>query len=112
LAYRPAERGFDTPAACLEAYRNAAADGDAATWRRCVADGVMGLEEAQRELRAVRHWNQYAPEGDDQVATIVVDQVRAEGVIHRVRYRLERFRPGWRVVAVGGAAVVQPPVRP
>lgn len=112
LAYRPAERGFDSPAACLAAYRDAAADGDAATLRRCVADGAVGLEEAQRELRAVRHWNQYAAEGDGNSATIVVDQVRTEGTIHRVRYRLERSRPGWRIVAVGGAEVVRPPVRP
>lgn len=117
LWYRPTLPRFATPASCLETYRDAARDGDAARFHTCLAEPLQAdaaplFAQAQRDLQPVRHWNQYAPEIDGDRATILVDQVRTDGMIHRIHYRLERFRSGWRVVAIGQAEFIRPPVRP
>src|SRR5262249_11914230 len=108
--------GFATPDACLEAYRDAARDGDAEAFRRCLSeplrpDGAARLAEARRQLGAVQHWSQYAPEVAGADATILVDQVRTDGMIHRVSYRLRRSSSGWLVNGVGPAEVIRPPER-
>src|SRR5262249_30282653 len=117
LLLRPSEPGFDTPAACLEAFRDACKDGDAPDCRRCLAESLRAgsadlFEVARRDLQEVRHWNQYAPEIRGDAATTREDRVGAEGLIHCVDYRRGRARPGWQIVAVGPAEIIRPPVRP
>jgi hypothetical protein len=122
LAYSLAPRlglrgGFDTPDACLEAYRDAALDGDAEAFRRCLAealrpDSAAHLAEARGQLDAVQHWNQYAPETAGADAKILVDQVCRDGTIHRVLYRLRRSYAGWLLAGAGQPQVLRPPIRP
>jgi hypothetical protein len=117
LWLRPAAPGFATPTACLEAFRDSCKDGDAAAFTRCLAGSLVGegpalFDALRRDIQAVRHWNQYTPEVRDGVATILVDQVRTDGMIHRATYRLERLGSGWRLVAIGPPEILRPAIRP
>jgi hypothetical protein len=114
---RPSSPGFATPDACLEALRDACKDGDAAAFRRCLgeplrANGATLFDVLRRDAQAIQHWSQYAPEIQDRTATILVDQVRTDGMIHRIAYRLEQSRSGWHVVALGPPEILRPAVRP
>jgi hypothetical protein len=122
LAYFAASRQggagvFDTPDRCLETYRDAALDGTAEAFRRCLAEPLRSdspalLAEAHGQLEAVQHWNQYAPEVTGADAQILVDQVRRDGTIHRVRYHLRRSSSGWLLAGVGPPQLIRPPIRP
>jgi hypothetical protein len=120
LVYFAAPRqgsGFDTPDRCLEAYRDAALDGTAEAFRRCLAESLRSdsptlFAEANRQLEAVQHWNQYAPEITGADAQILVDQVRRDGTIQRVRYRLRRSSSGWLLAGIGAPQLMRPPIRP
>jgi hypothetical protein len=114
---RPSSPGFATPTACLEAFRDACKDGDNITFQRCLAgplrtDAATRFDVLRRDVQAIQHWNQFAPEMADHTATILVDQVRTDGMIHRIAYRLEQSRSGWRLVAIGPPEIIRPTIRP
>src|SRR5262249_14796823 len=105
------------PAAGREGSRDAALDDDAEAFRRCLAEPLRSnsaarLAEARRQLDAVQHWSQYAPEVAGADSAILVDQVRTNGMIHRVSYRLRRSPSGWLVNGVGQAEIIRPPAPP
>src|SRR5262245_26324864 len=83
LWYRPASPRFATPSECLETFRDAARDGDGVRFQACLAEPLQAeaaplYARVQRDMEPVRHWNQYAPEYDGDLATILVDQVRSD----------------------------------
>jgi hypothetical protein len=104
--------GFSTPAACLDAYREAVQEGDAAAYLRCLGeplrtemrrkhaeDGELG-EVLRREMRGVKSWvvsDRPTEQGDR--ASAVVEEVRSSGV-REVRFRLERSGVGWLIVGI------------
>jgi hypothetical protein len=110
------EQPFRSPEQCIEAYRDAGRDGDPVTFGRCLGPGLRSqgdrlFAEANRQLQAVRHWNQYAAETTGTSARIRVDQVCSDGMIHRVSYRLAQSDAGWQIVEIGKTQVLAPPVR-
>jgi hypothetical protein len=114
---RGAEASFATPEECLEAFRDAGRDGDTTTFVRCLGPDLREqsdrlFAETNRDLRAVQHWNQYRAEKVEGMAKILVDQVRRDGMIQRVSYRLARSGAGWQVVEIGKPQLFTPPVRP
>jgi hypothetical protein len=103
---------FTTPEACLDAYRDAKADGNAAVYLRCLGeplrsetrrlyrdDQEMGLA-IRKEMKEVKSWAvKERPDAQAEKGTAIVEEVRASG-IREVRLQLLRTRDGWLIVAI------------
>ncbi len=107
--------GHPTPAACVEAYRDALVEGDVAKYRGCLAGPLRSqaresAETLREKMKDVRGWVQHDPVVEGPVAHVDVDEVRSG--VRRFRFRLEQTGGGWRIVEVGPAQEITPPVRP
>jgi hypothetical protein len=104
--------GFATPAACLDAYRDAVQEGDAAAYLLCLGEplrsetrrhhlGDAELAEAlRRQMRGVKSWVvSESPEERGDRASAIVEEVRSSGV-RAVRFQLARSGAGWLIVGI------------
>ncbi len=110
--------GFATPAACLDAYREAILAGDLEHYWPCLAEPLctqMKLQypnpgdlatSLQKEMKEVRSWVQlpHAENGNSKVQ-VDVDEVRPDGN-QRVQITLQRTATGWLIVAIDRPRVV------
>jgi hypothetical protein len=110
-------RGFATPAECLDAYRDACKDGDAAGHLRCLAEPLRSQEQATRpeeltgRMDGVLSWGRGEPVIDGAKAYVDVDRVKASGT-QRIRFHLERSGGGWLIVRIDRPSDVPTPIRP
>src|SRR5262245_48930277 len=97
--------GFASPAACVEAYRDACLAGDVAAYLDCLAEPLCSQrrptarpDDLKRELDRVVGWAQHEPVAEGDEAHVDVDLTRREGT-QRVRFRLRRAG-GWLIASV------------
>jgi hypothetical protein len=103
---------FPTPEACLDAFRDAKSDGNAAVYLRCLAEPLRS--ETRRKYRDeqelglaiwtatkdVKSWAiKERPDAHAEKGTAIVEEVCASG-IREVRLQLLRTGEGWRIVAI------------
>ena len=106
-------RGYATPAACMEAYREAILAGDAPRFLDCLAeplrsqhngrcvDSVEMVGILKSKVHDVKAWGQSVQmQPGDSIAVVDVDEVRVHGT-RRVRYRLEQTSRGWLIAEIG-----------
>ena len=103
------QSGFTTPAACLDAYREASRAGDVEKYRNCLAeplryetqrqypDSKELAESLRREMRDVKTWVLLL-ESESAASTVQVDvdEVRIDGN-RRIRFYLQRSGTGWLI---------------
>jgi hypothetical protein len=103
---------FATPDACLDAFRDARAEGDAGGYLRCLAEPLrsetrrkyandveLGLA-IRAEMKDVKSWAVTArPDIQSTNGTAIVEEVCASGV-REVRLQLERSSDGWKIMAI------------
>jgi len=120
VRWSPRQKGFARLTDCLSAYYEACGAGDATMYESCFADPLRSgtrRDSSDREhlasrlrQRAVKNWVVVAePVADRPVRTVLVDEVREEG-IERVRFRLEFLNSTWLIVGVDPVHRRQPPV--
>lgn len=110
--------GFATPAACLDAYREASLAGDTEKYCRCLAEPLRAeiqrehpdpqqlAESLRRAMRGVKTWVQRLDFPPDQSTVQVdVDEVRIEGN-RRIRFRLERSGAGWLIADIAAPEAI------
>jgi hypothetical protein len=103
------QSGFATPAACLDAYREASRAGDVEKYRSCLAEPLRSetqrlhpdaqelAESLRREMRDVKTWVLLL-ESESTASTVAfdVDEVCLDGS-HRIRFHLQRSGAGWLI---------------
>ena len=107
---RPA--GFTTPAACLDAYREATRAGNVEGYLRCFAEPLRAeiqrqqtdrkrlAESLRQEMKDVKTWVQLPDsESEESTAQVNVDEVRIHGT-RRLRFRLRHLSNGWLIVGI------------
>jgi hypothetical protein len=100
---------FTTPAACLDAYREACRAGDVDKYKSCLAEPLRSAMQRQypnpkelarhlsSEMKDVKTWVQLLDSvSDDTTAQINVDEVRQDGS-RRIRFRLRRTGGDWLI---------------
>lgn len=103
---------FPTPEACLDAFRDAKGDGNAALYLRCLGEPLRSQtrrkypdeQEMSRTLReemqVVKSWGvKERPDSQARRGTVLVEEVRASG-IRDLSFQLERTGDGWLIVAI------------
>jgi len=119
ISWSQRQAGFATPAACLDAYRDASPAGNVEKYWSCLAEPLRSemqrqhpnsrelAESLRREMKAVKTWVQLL-ESDATVATVQVDvdEVRVDGN-RRIRFHLQRSGSGWLI-----AGMEQPKIIP
>ncbi len=103
---------FDTPEACLNAFRDAKAAGNAEGYLRCLGEPLRSqtrrhfhdeqeLGQALRdEMKVVKSWTvKERPESQAMKGMALVEEVSSSGV-RELRMQLERTGDGWRIVAL------------
>jgi hypothetical protein len=110
--------GFDTPADCLDAYREACLTGDLKKLWSCLAEPLRAKLQSQysnsqeladalrKEAHDVKSWVQrhYLP-GVAATVPVDVDEVRPDGN-RRIRFRLQKIGTGWLIVDMEQSKVV------
>ena len=104
--------GFATPAACLDAYREASLAGDVDKYRSCLTESLCAeigrrhpysrelAESLRQETKDVKTWVQLPdPASTGTTVQVDVDEVRIDGK-RRIHFRLERFANGWLIVSI------------
>jgi hypothetical protein len=104
--------GFTTPAACLDAYREATRSGNVREYLRCFAqarrteiehehaDPKKLAESLRQETKDIKTWVQLPASGSDgSTAEVNVDEVRIGGK-RRLHFRLQRLQTGWLIVGI------------
>jgi hypothetical protein len=106
------QAGFATPAACLDAYREASRAGNVKKYWNCLAEPLRSemrrqrpnpqelAESLRREMRDVKTWVQLL-ESASAASTVQVDvdEVRIEGS-RRIRFYLQRSGAGWLIAGM------------
>src|SRR5262249_39254045 len=97
--------GDPTPAACLDAYPDALADGDVARYRSCLGEPLrtekrsLTSPELRLEMEGLKGWTCLEPVIEGTTARVDVDQIRPAGTC-RVRFHLQRSGRGWLIVGL------------
>jgi hypothetical protein len=103
--------GFATPAACLEAYREACQVGDLERYWNCLAEPLRVqiteqhpnltelADSLRRDMRQVKTWVQRLDAPAQSIAQVDVDEVRLDGS-RRVRFHLQMIGTGWLIVGI------------
>jgi hypothetical protein len=104
--------GFPTPAACLDAYREASLAGDIEAYRSCLAERLYAdirqrhrdpkelADSLRQEMRDVKTWVQLSePASEGSIVRINVDEVRIDGN-RRICFRLQYLGNSWRIVGI------------
>jgi len=103
---------FTTPEACLDAFRDAKSDGNAAGYLRCLGEPLrsqtrrkyrdeqeLGLA-IREDMKVVKTWAvKERPDGQAKKGIALVEEVCATG-IREVRLQLERPGEGWLIMAI------------
>jgi hypothetical protein len=103
---------FATPEACLDAFRDARADGNGTAYLRCLAEPLrsetrgkyaneqeLGLA-IQSEMLGVKSWVvKDRPDSQSSKGTAMVEEGTASS-IREMRLQLERSSDGWRIAAI------------
>ena len=104
--------GFATPAACLDAYREAMRAGDIEKLSICLTESFhseLGRRDAsakqwaqslRQDMIGVKTWVQLPDSvNDDATLQVDVDEVRMDGN-RRLRFRLQRSGSGWLIAGM------------
>ena len=108
---------FATPAACLDAFRDACKDGDLNRYLSCLGEplrsekaGSLRRADLLAEMEGVTGWTRLEPIVAGASARVDVDEVKSARTYRR-RFRLEQTPRGWLIVAVEPPREVPTPVR-
>jgi hypothetical protein len=109
---RPAEKGFATPAECLDVYCNASKTGNAERYLSCLAEplrsemrqrfpdtGQLG-EHLRLGMSNVSTWAQHPEMNDGSSAVINLEEVHGSSG-RWIRFHLERSGKGWLITHIG-----------
>jgi hypothetical protein len=104
--------GFATPAACLEAYREASRAGNVPAYLSCLAEPLRAeirrqhtdpkklADSLRQAMKDVKTWVQLPVEASQgPTVQVNVDEVRITGN-HRLGFHLRRCQTGWLIVGI------------
>jgi hypothetical protein len=102
--------GYASPEACLDAFYQAARDGNTAAYLACLAEPLRSRRDSKDlatllrpSAKELKNWVQIsAPSSDERTAQIDVDERRPGGRL-RVKYRLEKIDGYWYILDIGPA---------
>jgi hypothetical protein len=100
--------GFATPAACLDAYRDASKQGALDRYLSCLGEPLRSekqrsatVEGLIRGMDGVKSWTRHEAVIREGMADVDVDLVRKAGT-YRLSFRLQRMERGWVIVVING----------